>query len=185
MAMKQSLLVSCFCVLQLAVCQDVPPAHVRNFGKVNDHLYRGAEPGSTGLEELGAMGFKVDIDLREAGPATAAEKTVAERLGMRYINIPLPPFSAPPSSLVDRVLLLLNGNSPETVFLHCRRGKDRTGTMIACYRIEHDGWANQRALDEANRYGMSRAERGMRSYVIHFAPQSIPVIPLVPATPLP
>ena len=31
---------------------------------------------------------------------------------------------------------------PGPIFVHCRRGKDRTGTVIACYRIQHDGWAN-------------------------------------------
>ena len=41
--------------------------HIRNFGEVNDHLYRGGEPTAEGLQELAAMHVVLDIDLREAG----------------------------------------------------------------------------------------------------------------------
>lgn len=171
-ATAQRFAVAFCCVWQLALAADAntPAAHVRNFGKVNDHLYRGGEPTLTGLQELGAMGVKVDIDLREASEGAEIEKEAAQKLGMKYINIPFPPFSAPPNPLVQRVLALLTGSNTDPVFVHCRRGKDRTGTVIACYRIQHDGWDNQRALAEARQYGMSFAERGMRSYIIHFTP---------------
>jgi protein tyrosine/serine phosphatase len=52
--------------------------------------------------------------------------------------------------------------------VHCLRGADRTGTVIACYRIAHDQWPNQKALDEALTFGMSWTERGMRNYVLHY-----------------
>jgi tyrosine-protein phosphatase SIW14 len=167
------------CVLEVAWAADAPAVHVRNFGKVNDHIYRGGEPTAVGLEELGAMGVKVDIDLRQAGEGTDVEKKAAEKLGMKYINIPFPPLSAPSNALVERVLLLLTGSDKDTIFVHCRRGKDRTGTVVACYRIQHDGWDNQRALLEAKQYGMSFAERGMRSYIIRFSPLP-PAAALVP-----
>jgi len=171
----QSLLIALCCAVQLAFAADAPAAvHVRNFGKVNDHLYRGGEPTLVGLEELGAMGVKIDIDLRQSGEATDVEKQAAKKLGMKYINIPFPPFSAPANPLVEHVLSLLTGGNTDTIFVHCRRGKDRTGTVIACYRIEHDGWGNHRALAEAKEYGMSAAERGMRSYIIHFTPFPFP-----------
>ena len=168
------------CVLRVAFAADTPAAHVRNFAKVNDHLYRGGQPTLIGLQELGAMGVKVDIDLRESGEGTAVESDAARKLGMKYINIPFPPLSAPPTTLVKQVLSLLTGSNTDTVFLHCRRGKDRTGTVIACYRMQHDGWDNQRALAEARQYGMSMTERGMRSYIIHFTP----VPPATALTPL-
>jgi protein tyrosine/serine phosphatase len=166
----QRLAIAVCCVLQVALAADAPAAHVRNFGKVNNHLYRGGEPSLVGLQELAAMGVRVDIDLRESGEGTNVEQQAAKKLGMRYINIPFPPLSAPQNSLVERVMALLTGSNTDTVFVHCRRGKDRTGTVIACYRIQHDGWDHERALTEAKRYGISFAERGMRSYILHFTP---------------
>jgi protein tyrosine/serine phosphatase len=54
---------------------------------------------------------------------------------------------------------------PKPVFIHCIHGCDRTGTMIACYRIAHDQWSNKAALAEAKRYGLSSLERGMMKYI--------------------
>ncbi len=118
------------------------------------------------------MGVKMIIDLREAGEGTEFEKKEVEKLGMKYVNIPFPPFSAPTQAEMDHALSLLTDDS-QHIFVHCRRGKDRTGTVIACYRIQHDHWDNRRALQEAKKYGISIAEPGMRSYIVHFSPRTL------------
>ncbi len=110
------------------------------------------------------------IDLRESGPATQFEKQQAEKLGMKYTNVPFPPLSAPTPAQVQLVLNMIDQNREQTVFVHCRRGKDRTGTVIACYRVQHDGWNNGKALEEAKSFGMSPLERGMRTFILHFTP---------------
>lgn len=147
-----------------------PTVHVRNFGVVNDHLLRGAQPSASEITELSLAGAKLIIDLREAGTATAIEKQEVEKLGMKYTNIPFPPLAAPSPALIRNVLNLITENKSQTIFVHCRRGKDRTGTVVACYRIQHDGWDNQHALEEANEFGMSALEHGMRSFIVHFTP---------------
>ncbi|HEY3938034.1 MAG TPA: tyrosine-protein phosphatase [Bryobacteraceae bacterium] len=163
-----------FSALPLTLAADATAPHVRNFGEVNDHLYRGGEPSLVGLEELAAQGVKLVIDLRENGKATDFEKIQVKKLGMKYVNLPLRPFSAPTQGQMEQALSLLLQSNSQTVFVHCRRGKDRTGTVIACYRIEHDRWTNSKALEEAKEYGMSSIERAMRSYVAHFSPLPIP-----------
>ena len=60
------------------------------------------------------------------------ERDLAQQLHMQYVNVPLPPMSAPPKVDVSRVLALLAGRGDTRVFVHCRRGKDRTGTIVAC-----------------------------------------------------
>ena len=156
--------------LPLAIGADATAPHVRNFGEVNDHLYRGGEPSFAGLQELAADGVKLVIDLREKGEATNLERAQVQELGMSYANLPLRPFSAPTEGQMEQALSLLFQSSSQTVFIHCRRGKDRTGTVIACYRMEHDRWTNRKALEEAHEYGMSSMERAMRSYILHFLP---------------
>ncbi|MBV9156317.1 MAG: tyrosine-protein phosphatase, partial [Acidobacteriaceae bacterium] len=107
-----------------------PAAHVRNFGKVDDHIYRGAEPSVIGLQELGAMGIKTVIDLREASESTKFEQQQVEKLHIKYVNVPFPPLSAPRPDQIRRVLSLLLQNDSQPIFVHCRRGKDRTGTVV-------------------------------------------------------
>jgi protein tyrosine/serine phosphatase len=84
-------------------------------------------------------------------------------------------WAAPSPAQIRRVLALLTPDDAGTTFVHCRRGKDRTGTVIACYRIQHDGWSNREAQLEANRYGMSWAERAMRSFIEGFRAMDLPV----------
>jgi tyrosine-protein phosphatase SIW14 len=153
---------------------------IRNFHQVNEHIFRGAQPSPLGLQELGTLGIKQVIDLRERGPSTAFEEEQLKKLGIRYINIPFAEFSAPSDDQIQAVLkLLVRADVP--TFIHCRRGKDRTGTVVACYRIQHDGWDNQRALQEARMNGMSSFERSMQHFVLHFTPRNSPeLLPVLP-----
>ena len=54
------------------------------------------------------------------------------------------------------------------LFLCTANGADRTGTVIALYRIIHDGWDSKRALGEAKSYGMSVFQRAMQRYVTDY-----------------
>jgi tyrosine-protein phosphatase SIW14 len=143
-------------------------AGVRNFRQVNEHIYRGAQPTAQGLQSLSNLGVKTVIDLREAGGRSRAEQKIVESAGMRYVSVPLSGIAAPSDAQVAKLLAMLDDGSAGPVFIHCRRGLDRTGTVCACYRIAHDGWENKRALEEARSLGMSWLEKAMQHYVLHF-----------------
>lgn len=165
------LLALTFCCLGLlpAYAADLSAVrHVPHFAEVNGHLYRGGQPTVLGMEELGAFGIKRVIDLRGKGEAGTNEASTFAKLGIKYVNVPFPAFSAPTQEDVGSVLAMLLDKDNTPTFIHCLRGKDRTGTVIACYRIQHDGWKNAAALDEAKSHGLSSFERGMRSFVLHF-----------------
>ena len=77
-------------------------------------------------------------------------------------------------------MLALIESSPQPVFLHCEHGADRTGTIVACYRMQHDGWTTDRAVAEARQYGMSVLQFGMKHYLRDYRPG-----PAAPARPAP
>jgi len=77
----------------------------------------------------------------------------------------MPGLSAPSDDQVARVMAVIENPDNQPVFIHCKRGSDRTGTIAAVYRISHENWTSERAIAEAKRYGMSWAEFGMRSYI--------------------
>jgi tyrosine-protein phosphatase SIW14 len=143
---------------------------IGNFHKVNDQIYRGAQPSLDGIHGLAKLGVHTVIDLRETGERSNLEKKTVESLGMRYVSIPFKGLSAPTADQVSKVLALFNDNNAGPVFVHCRRGADRTGTVVAVYRIMHDGWQNRKALEEAKSMGMSRIEVAMQNYILRFEP---------------
>jgi len=146
---------------------------IPNFQKVDDHVYRGGQCDEAGFKELANMGVKTVIDLRAVGEHSQAdEQQVVKALGMRYVSIPMKGMSTPKDADVAAVLALFNDNSSGPVFVHCRRGADRTGTVVATYRISHDHWENLRALKEAKSCGMSMFERAMQGYVMHYKPKT-------------
>jgi tyrosine-protein phosphatase SIW14 len=155
---------------------EVQPTHVRNFGEVNRNVLRGGMPTDEALQELKALGVSMIIDLREDGPAREQEKRKVEQLGMRYAHLPLPRVGAPKQAEIQQALSLLMADPAKKIYVHCLRGKDRTGTVIACYRIQHDGWDNRRALEEAKGYGMSSLERAMQAFILRFTPVTLPAL---------
>ncbi len=151
---------------------------VPNFHKVDDRIYRGAQPNAEGFRNLARLGIKTIIDLRSN---SASEQRTVEAAGMRYVAMPWSGYEAPTADQMSRLLVILHDSAAAPVFVHCRRGADRTGTAIACYRVMHDHWDNQKALSEARSCGMSWTERLMQQFVLSFQPSPAAVPPVATA----
>jgi tyrosine-protein phosphatase SIW14 len=166
---------SAVCLLLLAVSisaqEESHYKELPNFHRVSDKLFRGAQPGNGGIKKLSALGIKTVVNLRGTDELTAAQQKEAEAGGLRYFNIPMAGLSAPSDDQVARVMAVIDNPDNQPVFIHCKRGSDRTGTIAAVYRISHEDWTSERAIAEARRYGMSWAEFGMRSYIENFYKQ--------------
>lgn len=157
-------------VMLLVATTNVPSREAKtevlpNFHKVNDQLYRGAQPGQGGMKEIAARGIKTVINLRGEDDRTRDEETEAGAAGLRYFSVPLPGFRRPKDEQVERILTLIGDSQNWPVFVHCRHGEDRTGIIIAAYRISQDGWSAEQAKKEAKRHGMSRFQFGMKDYI--------------------
>ena len=153
-----------FSVALLQAGSDFDVAGIGNFHQVNEHIYRGAQPNGRGFAGLAKLGIKTVIDLRGEN----SERTAVERAGLQYVRMPWSGLRAPDDAQIAAVLALLDDSGQWPVFVHCRRGADRTGTAIACYRIAHDHWSNQQALSEARTFGMSSLETAMQHYILRF-----------------
>jgi len=139
-----------------------------NFHKVNNVVYRGAQPKSGGLDLLRQLGIKTVVNLRDDDIRAHQEETAARQSGLQYFNIPFGRWGRPQDKEMERVLSIINNPANQPVFVHCRHGADRTGVVIAIYRITHDGWTSQQATAEAKRYGLKPWQLGMKDYIHDF-----------------
>ena len=143
-------------------------AELPNFRQVGERLYRGGQPLPGGVEKLAALGVNTIINLRRRDAHTRAEEAAALALGMRYFNLEMPAWGRPTRAKVGRVLGIIEAPESGRVFVHCRDGVDRTGTIVACYRIAQEGWAADEAVAEARRMGMRGIQFWMRDFVEDF-----------------
>jgi tyrosine-protein phosphatase SIW14 len=127
-----------------------------NGGRVNEFLYRGAQPHIEGLPELKKLGITTIVDLRgEDSGRRESEKEQAEALGIQFVSIPVSGWSPPSNEQVAQFLSLFHNNPKEKIFVHCRFGDDRTGVFVATYRMAYEGWPAQQAMNEMYFFGFN------------------------------
>lgn len=144
-------------------------AGIPRAGKVSDALYRGAQPSPEGLAELKKLGITMVVDLRGNRGPVASERRLVESLGMRFVEIPVPGWSAPTNAQVVEFLKLFKADPTQKIFVHCYLGEDRSGVMVAAYRIAQQNWTVDQAFAEMLSFGFhNHLYPGMRSYVRHF-----------------
>ncbi len=136
-----------------------------NFHEVNAKVFRGGQPHPGGFQKLTQLGIKTIINLRDDDALAAEEEASARALGLRYFNVPFSNFGRPSDAEVDKVLALLTDVENQPVFIHCKRGSDRTGMVIAIYRILFEAWNSEEAKAEAKRYGLGFWQVGMKDYI--------------------
>jgi tyrosine-protein phosphatase SIW14 len=121
---------------------------IPNFAEVTPALYRGGQPSHEGFEKLAQMGIHIVVDTGRS----QRDKKPIEHLGMRYVALPwYCPF--PKDDVFARFLELIRENPDKKIFVHCRLGNDRTGMMIAAYRMGAQGWTADQAMKEMHFFG--------------------------------
>jgi protein tyrosine/serine phosphatase len=126
-----------------------------NFHKVHSYLYRGGEPSEPGLYKLKDMGIATIIDLRGSYKHTHPEESLANKLGINYINLPMSdkaPTNEQVKTLINTIESARDDKNKGPVFVHCAHGSDRTGCMIGIWRVVEDGWTYENAYKEMRKY---------------------------------
>jgi len=136
-------------------------------------LYRSGQPRGLGMHWVQARGIRTVVGLRgpdKKGTIEAARH--AEENGMRYVNIPLGPSAREIGEAAREFLEIVEDESNWPVLVHCGRGKERAGVMSAVYRIEHDGWTNEEALEESFELGMTRGRMPIaEAFILSYRPR--------------
>ncbi|HEY2932217.1 MAG TPA: dual specificity protein phosphatase family protein [Acidobacteriota bacterium] len=141
---------------------------IKNFGKVNDHYFRGAQPKQEGFADLQRLGIRTVIDLQDGDRRD--EQSAVKSLGLNYINIPMDDHERPYDEQVQKFLSVAQDQKNWPIFVHCAGGRHRTGAMTAVYRMTTDGWNIDQAYNEMKDYGFytSWGHGGYKDYVYDF-----------------
>lgn len=142
----------------------IPNSEIDKFAEVAPGIYRGAQPSAKGIELLKKLGVKSIISFRTAH----TDERAAAGAGLVTFEIPFEAGvlgSTPPSE--DQIrqffnIILKPENQP--VFYHCATGSDRTGLMTALYRMEVDGWTNERAIEEMDAFGYHNIYKDLKQF---------------------
>lgn len=114
-----------------------------NTYQISPILYRGGQPNEKGYRWLARHGVKTVVSLRTTPP----DEALLQKLGLKSVNIPINPYLFTDDHAV-KFLQIINDPENQPVFLHCRHGSDRTGTMVAIYRMAIESWPRSRAIKE-------------------------------------
>ena len=168
--LAQSLAPTSAPVMRSAYGERLKLAGLPNGGKIDDSLFRGAQPLLEGFQQLKKLGITTIVDLRGEDTRTIDwERRQAEFAGIRFLNIPTSGWLAPSNEQVAQFLAIFRDNPKEKVYVHCRYGEDRTGVFVATYRMAVDGWPAQQAMNEMYYFGFNGLwHPKMKSYVRDF-----------------
>ena len=139
--------------------------HLPNFHRVSENLYRGGQPTVEGVKKLAQMGIKTIINFRDARVSLRREQQAAEANGIRFINLHLSNWFAARDEEIHKIIDVITNPEHQPVFIHCKRGADRTGTVVAVYRMLHEGWTAAQANREAKQRGIGWWQVWMKNHI--------------------
>jgi protein tyrosine/serine phosphatase len=145
----------------IGACSNNLNATIQNFCVVTPNvLWRGGKPDKDDAAWLIQRGVRTIVNLelihddKSAFDQAKAADTNTHEVG--YFRIydwePLRIFA--PSVVDDHVahFLAIVSQQPKPVYVHCRYGMNRTGVMVAAYRILIERVSDEEAIEEMQRY---------------------------------
>ncbi|MBF0100438.1 MAG: dual specificity protein phosphatase family protein [Desulfobacterales bacterium] len=117
--------------------------HVENLYRVDEGLYRSAQPDTDGFLELKKFGITQVLNLRDF--FDDADET--KGMGLKLYSVEMNAWNIRDQDVIA-ALKIISDKQNRPLLVHCKHGADRTGTIIAMYRIVIQGWTKKEALNE-------------------------------------
>lgn len=128
--------------------QAVKMEGVPNLHKVSSQLYRSAQPSAEGMKNLKESGIVTIVNLR----SFHSDRDEIGSTGLAYEHIYMKAWH-PERKEAVRFLQIVADPKRTPMLVHCQHGADRTGTMVAVYRMAIEGWSKEDALEEMTKGG--------------------------------
>ncbi len=130
-----------------------------NAYKIDDHVFRSEQPNHKAMKELQSLGIGILLNLRHV----RNDRWKGRGTKLKLEHIPINTWRISYDELVQATGLILNAKEP--VLVHCWHGSDRTGCIIACYRIIKFHWTKEEAINELVKGGFGFHEKAFPNIV--------------------
>jgi protein tyrosine/serine phosphatase len=121
----------------------VEQAGLPNLHRITENVYRCAQPTAAGMRAAEKLGIKTVISLR----AFHSDRDELESTKLKKERIHFNTWH-PEEEDILRFLKIVTDTNAAPVLIHCQHGADRTGTMVAIYRMTVQGWTKEDAIKE-------------------------------------
>ena len=141
-------------------CADQLAPNIMNSCVVeNGKLWRGAAPTVDGAVRLANLGVKSIVNLEllfdDRGTFESSKPPVSLTAEIQYFRLrDWEPLVILAPSILDETVakfIALTRSAPQPLYVHCRTGQNRTGVMVASYRV-FNGMPIEDAITEMGRY---------------------------------
>jgi tyrosine-protein phosphatase SIW14 len=122
--------------------QPVLETGLSNIYQVDSGLYRSEQPERESLQQLAKVGIQEILNLR----GYHSDKEAAENLPFVLHSVEMDAATVTPEQLITALRVIKQKKG--SLLVHCWHGSDRTGTVIAAYRIIFQNWPKKQAIDE-------------------------------------
>lgn len=139
-----SYLVLCYLLLIMTGCRSQINSSKLpdNFYKISKDIYRSEQPSSKEVQYLAGLGFKTVINLR----LWHSDRDEITNTGIAEVWIKLRAGKITDEKIIE-ILKVIN-KSPKPILIHCWHGSDRTGVIVAMYRLVFQKWKKSEAINE-------------------------------------
>src|SRR5260221_1256182 len=140
----------------------ITSTNVTNLYRVEPDLYRSGQPDAGGFRELAAVGVKTVLGLKggdgDGGTAGGAS--------LKLLHVPMTAFTLRDDRVLE-ALRILSDPANRPLVVHCQHGADRTGALMALYRVVVQGWSKDDAIREMDEGGYHHSSlfRNLDRYV--------------------
>jgi protein tyrosine/serine phosphatase len=123
-----------------------------NLNLVAPNLYRSAQPTAEGFKAAQEqLHLQTTLSLRES--SNDSDLVVGTQIDNQ--SVPMNAAHITDAQIIAALKIVRAAQAKGPVLVHCLHGSDRTGVVIAMYRILYQGWSKAQAIDELKNGGFN------------------------------
>lgn len=124
--------------------QPIIGTDLHNLYKVSDDVYRSSQPDEEDFPILSQLGIRSILNLRHYHEDEDEDEVEGAEFNLQRLKLDATGIK---DDDLAKAMLIIDA-LPKPILVHCWHGSDRTGAVIATYRMVFQNWSKKKAIDE-------------------------------------